>query len=190
MYFVYKNSNNNGSRNSLCAMLKEDNILFLFSGMWTARNIFIATLAVADSSLCLFAMPMTLVGILTKYWPFGPQTWLLCKVVRSAPAVTIFFSSYTMVVIAIDRQRFIVHSTKRQVSVKYKNLWIRELLRYWYVGPQTWLVCKVVRAVTIFFSSYRMVVIAIDRQQSIVHSTKRQESVKSKNLWIKELLMA
>ena len=95
---------------------------YLFSGMWTARNIFIATLAVADSSLCLFAMPMTLVGILTKYWPFGPQTWLLCKVVRSAPAVTIFFSSYTMVVIAIDRQRFIVHSTKRQVSVKSKNL--------------------------------------------------------------------
>ena len=122
MYVVYKNSNNNGSRNSLCAMLKEDNILFLFSGMWTARNIFIATLAVADSSLCLFAMPMTLVGILTKYWPFGPQTWLLCKVVRSAPAVTIFFSSYTMVVIAIDRHRFIVHSTKRQVSVKSKNL--------------------------------------------------------------------
>ena len=95
---------------------------YLFSGMWTARNIFIATLAVADSSLCLFAMPMTLVGILTKYWPFGPQTWLLCKVVRSAPAVTIFFSSYTMVVIAIDRQQFIAHSTKRQESVKSKNL--------------------------------------------------------------------
>jgi len=92
-------------------------------GMWTARNIFIATLAVADSLLCLFAMPMTLVGILTKYWPFGPQTWLLCKVVRSAPAVTIFFSSYTMVVIAIDRQRFIVHSTKRQIS-STEAIWI------------------------------------------------------------------
>ena len=90
---------------------------WLISGMWTARNIFIATLAVADSSLCLFAMPMTLVGVLTKYWPFGPQTWLLCKLARSTPAVTIFFSSYTMVVIAIDRQRFIVHSTRRQVSV-------------------------------------------------------------------------
>ena len=88
-----------------------------FSGMWTARNIFIATLAVADSSLCLFAMPMTLVGILTKYWPFGPQTWLLCKLARSTPAVTIFFSSYTMMVIAIDRQRFIVYSAKRQVKM-------------------------------------------------------------------------
>ena len=93
-------------------------LVTFFSGMWTARNIFIATLAVADSSLCLFAMPMTLVGILTKYWPFGPQTWLLCKLARSTPAVTIFFSSYTMMVIAIDRQRFIVYSTKRQVRKK------------------------------------------------------------------------
>ena len=95
-----------------------------FSGMWTARNIFIATLAVADSSLCLFAMPMTLVGILTKYWPFGPQTWLLCKLARSMPAATIFFSSYTMMVIAIDRQRFIVYSTKRQVRDKtFCHIW-------------------------------------------------------------------
>lgn len=84
--------------------------------MKTARNIFIATLAVADSTLCLLTMPMTLLGVLTKYWPFGTHTWLLCKIVRTSPPITIFFSSYTMAFIAIDRQRFIVHSTKRQVS--------------------------------------------------------------------------
>lgn len=88
-----------------------------FLAMRTARNIFIATLAVADSTLCLITMPMTLLGILTKYWPFGPQTWLLCKIVRSCPAVTVFFSSYTMAIIALDRHRFIVHSSKRQVCV-------------------------------------------------------------------------
>ena len=85
-------------------------------GMRTARNIFIATLAVADSTLCLFTMPMTLLGILTKYWPFGPNSWILCKLSRTSSAVTIFFTSYTMAVIAMDRYRFIVHSAKRQVS--------------------------------------------------------------------------
>jgi len=85
--------------------------------MRTARNIFIATLAVGDSALCLLTMPMTLLGVLTKYWPFGPSTWILCKIVRTSPAITVFFSSYTMAIIAIDRHRFIVHSTKRQVSV-------------------------------------------------------------------------
>ena len=87
--------------------------------MRTARNIFIATLAVADLTLCLFTMPMTMLGILTKYWPFGPHTWLLCKVVRTSPAITVFFSAYTMTVIAVDRHRFIVHNDKRQVCTKY-----------------------------------------------------------------------
>ena len=90
-------------------------VYFCFSGMRTARNIFIATLAVGDSALCLLTMPMTLLGVLTKYWPFGPSTWILCKIVRTSPAITVFFSSYTMAIIAIDRHRFIVHSTKRQV---------------------------------------------------------------------------
>ena len=84
--------------------------------MRTARNIFIATLAVADSTICLVTMPMTMVGVLAKYWPFGRNTWLLCKIVRTSPPVTVFFSSYTMAFIAIDRHRFIVHSTKRQVK--------------------------------------------------------------------------
>ena len=83
--------------------------------MRTARNIFIATLAVADSTLCLFTMPMTLMGILLKYWPFGTNSWILCKISRTSPAVTVFFSSYTMALIAVDRHRFIVHNTKRQV---------------------------------------------------------------------------
>ena len=43
--------------------------------MRTARNIFIALLAVADLTICLLTMPMTMVGVLAKYWPFGPSTW-------------------------------------------------------------------------------------------------------------------
>ena len=92
-----------------------------FLGMQTARNIFIATLAVADSALCLLTMPMTLIGVLTKYWPFGPNTWILCKIVRTSPPITVFFSSYTMAFIAIDRHRVIVHSTKRQVHQVFSS---------------------------------------------------------------------
>jgi neuropeptide Y receptor len=83
--------------------------------MRTARNIFIATLALADLTLCVFTTPMTLVDILTKYWPFGVESFILCKVVRAALAVTVFFSSFTIAIIAIDRHRFIVTPSKRQV---------------------------------------------------------------------------
>ena len=51
-----------------------------FSEMRTARNMFIATLAISDLTLCLFTVPMTLADILTKYWPFGINTGILCKV--------------------------------------------------------------------------------------------------------------
>ena len=83
--------------------------------MRTARNTFIATLALADLTLCVFTTPMTLVDILTKYWPFGVESFVLCKVVRAALAVTVFFSSFTIAIIAIDRHRFIVTPGKRQV---------------------------------------------------------------------------
>ena len=99
--------------------------------MKTARNIFIATLAVADSTLCVLTMPMTLLGVLTKYWPFGTETEVLCTIVRTWPAINAFFSSYTMAVIAFDRHRFIVHSMKRQVRLKrfrslgnFNTIWI------------------------------------------------------------------
>jgi neuropeptide Y receptor len=48
--------------------------------MRTARNTFIATLAISDLTLCLFTVPATLADILTKYWPFGSETQILCKV--------------------------------------------------------------------------------------------------------------
>ena len=57
--------------------------------MHTARNTFIATLAIADLILCLFTVPVTLADILTKYWPFGSETYLLCKV-KSCNVVILF----------------------------------------------------------------------------------------------------
>ena len=97
-----------------------------FSGINTPRNIFIAALAASDFALCVITIPITLVGILCRKWPFGTQTWLLCKLVRTWPAVNVSFSSYSIVLIAIDRYRFIVKPAEKQVS---KDTILKQFLR-------------------------------------------------------------
>ena len=37
----------------------------------TTRNLFIANLAISDLLLCTFTMPLTLMDLLTMYWPLG-----------------------------------------------------------------------------------------------------------------------
>ena len=39
--------------------------------MFTARNIFIANMAISDILLCSFTMPFTLLDVITKHWSFG-----------------------------------------------------------------------------------------------------------------------
>ena len=39
----------------------------------TSQNIFIANLALSDLLLCTFTMPLTLLDLLNKYWPLGPD---------------------------------------------------------------------------------------------------------------------
>ena len=37
----------------------------------TPRNIFIANLSMSNLLLCVVTMPLTLVDLITKYWPLG-----------------------------------------------------------------------------------------------------------------------
>jgi hypothetical protein len=39
----------------------------------TARNIFIANLAISDLLLCSFTMPLAMLDIITKFWVLGPS---------------------------------------------------------------------------------------------------------------------
>ena len=57
--------------------------------MLTTRNVFIANLAVSDLLLCTFTMPLTLLDLLTKYWPLGPDmdTVILVAVVLPADQI-------------------------------------------------------------------------------------------------------
>ncbi|XP_071441002.1 neuropeptide F receptor-like [Hetaerina americana] len=83
--------------------------------MRTARNMFIVNLAVSDLLLCLVTMPLTLMEILTKYWPLGKHD-LLCKTLATLQATSIFVSTISITAIALDRHRVIVYPTRESLQ--------------------------------------------------------------------------
>ncbi|XP_065361926.1 neuropeptide F receptor isoform X1 [Calliphora vicina] len=79
--------------------------------MRTARNLFILNLAISDLLLCLVTMPLTLMEILSKYWPFGSCA-VLCKMIAMLQALSIFVSTISITAIAFDRYQVIVYPTR------------------------------------------------------------------------------
>ncbi|KAM7359232.1 neuropeptide F receptor isoform 2-T2 [Cochliomyia hominivorax] len=79
--------------------------------MRTARNLFILNLAISDLLLCLVTMPLTLMEILSKYWPFGSCA-ILCKMIAMLQALSIFVSTISITAIAFDRYQVIVYPTR------------------------------------------------------------------------------
>ena len=55
--------------------------------MLTSQNVFIANLAMSDLLLCLVTMPLTLLDLLTKYWPLGPHINTVGNVAFCKPSV-------------------------------------------------------------------------------------------------------
>ncbi|XP_055616023.1 neuropeptide F receptor isoform X1 [Toxorhynchites rutilus septentrionalis] len=84
--------------------------------MRTARNMFIVNLAVSDLLLCLVTMPLTLVEILTKYWPMGRLPFL-CKSIGTLQATSIFVSTISITAIALDRYQVIVYPTRDSLQL-------------------------------------------------------------------------
>ncbi|TMW51527.1 hypothetical protein DOY81_003386 [Sarcophaga bullata] len=78
--------------------------------MRTARNLFILNLAISDLLLCLVTMPLTLMEILSKYWPFGTCA-ILCKMIAMLQALSIFVVTISITAIAFDRYQVIVYPT-------------------------------------------------------------------------------
>ena len=62
-------------------------------------------------------MLLTSVDVLTKYWPFGRETLFLCRVAKAGPCFAVYYSSFAVVAIAVDRHRCIVHSDSKQVGL-------------------------------------------------------------------------
>lgn len=83
------------------------------ASMQTARNMFIVNLAVSDLLLCLITMPLTLLEILTRYWPLGENTLFLCKLFGGLQGVSVFVSAMSITAIALDRYQAIVYPTRK-----------------------------------------------------------------------------
>ena len=99
--------------------------------MLTTRNIFIANLAISDILLCTFTMPLTLVDLLSKYWTLGEHMEYLCKLIGTTQASCVFFSAFSIVLIAVDRFLFIVHPTRTQISTaQVRNITARQIEMY------------------------------------------------------------
>ena len=54
-----------------------------------------------------------------QYWPWDPSANVLCKVVKTAPAMPVFSSTLILMVIAVDRYRTIVYSGRRQLMPRH-----------------------------------------------------------------------
>lgn len=83
--------------------------------MRTARNMFIVNLAISDLLLCLITMPLTLMEILTKYWPLGRHPFV-CKMLGTLQATSIFVSTISITAIALDRYQVIVYPTRESLQ--------------------------------------------------------------------------
>ena len=77
----------------------------------TARNAFVINLAVSDLLLCLVTIPLTLVEILNGHWPLGDSV-VSCKAAGGLQAVSVFVSTISITVTAVDRYQLIVYPTR------------------------------------------------------------------------------
>jgi len=75
------------------------------------RNAFIINLAISDLLLCLMTMPLTLVELINGHWPLGDSEWS-CKASGGFQAVSVFVSTISITVIALDRYQLIVYPTR------------------------------------------------------------------------------
>ena len=79
------------------------------------RDHLIAYLATFDLLLSV-TMPFTAFDVLSKYWPLGPNTEVLCRFARSVPSAIVYSSSMIIITIACNCYRQILYSSKRQLT--------------------------------------------------------------------------
>ena len=78
-------------------------IIFLFQRLTTTRNVLLANMALSNLALCAFTMPLTLLDLLHHYWPLASGQEVLCKLTSHTQSTFVFFSSWSVMLIAVDR---------------------------------------------------------------------------------------
>ena len=82
------------------------------------RELLISYLALFDIFLSL-TIPLTAMDGLSKFWPLGKNTEILCKITKSSPSVVVFSSSALIFIIAINCYRQILSPHKAQIHPKH-----------------------------------------------------------------------
>uniref|UniRef100_H0WBU7 Neuropeptide FF receptor 1 n=1 Tax=Cavia porcellus TaxID=10141 RepID=H0WBU7_CAVPO len=83
--------------------------------MRTVTNMFILNLAVSDLLVGIFCMPTTLVDNLITGWPFDNIT---CKMSGLVQGMSVSASVFTLVAIAVERFRCIVHPFREKLTLR------------------------------------------------------------------------
>ncbi|KAM8956541.1 neuropeptide FF receptor 1 [Lycaon pictus] len=83
--------------------------------MGTITNMFILNLAVSDLLVGIFCMPTTLVDNLITGWPFDNAT---CKMSGLVQGMSVSASVFTLVAIAVERFRCIVHPFREKLTLR------------------------------------------------------------------------
>ncbi|XP_066296502.1 neuropeptide FF receptor 2-like [Branchiostoma lanceolatum] len=81
--------------------------------MRTVTNYFIVNLAVSDLLVMLLCLPVTLVDNLLTGWRFGQA---MCKLYPVIQGATVGASLFTLVAIAADRYKAVLHATSKKLS--------------------------------------------------------------------------
>ena len=89
--------------------------------MKTVPNLFITNLAIADGIVSLVNVPLVAVHAHLSYWPFGK---FLCKVLPFLQGVSLSASIGTMMAIAADRYKVIVHYELPKLTLTRAKFWI------------------------------------------------------------------
>ena len=112
------------------------NILVIFAyrnpRMRTVTNLFIANLGVADLTVSLINVPVSMSISILPYWPFG---LILCKSIPYLLGVTIFSSVGTLVAIATDRYRAIVHPLLPRIRTRHAIMMIAGIWSFASIYP-------------------------------------------------------
>ena len=87
-------------------------VIFSRKRMRTVTNIFIANLAVSDLLLIVLNVPFNLAKSLMNDWLFGD---VLCVLMNMSLITSVYASTFTLTVIALDRQRVLLYPLRPRI---------------------------------------------------------------------------
>ena len=87
-------------------------VIFSRKRMRTVTNIFIANLAVSDLLLIVLNVPFNLAKSLLNDWLFGD---VMCVLMNMSMITSVYASTFTLTVIALDRQRVLLYPLRPRI---------------------------------------------------------------------------